>query len=166
MARDMRIFSIYEGTTGIHGLTLLGREIPSHNGKALKALSKLILEDVAKAKSIPSLEKYASRLEQEIANLGKVTMHKLGIAASGKTDVFLADSTLYMELFGLNVVAWQWLKQGIVATSNLNRSGVHSDEQDFYQDKLHTMKFFFHYEVPKTKGLTERLMDEEILTIF
>jgi len=166
MARDMRIFSIYEGTTGIHGLTLLGREIPSNNGKALKALSKLMMEDVAKAKVIPSLEKYANRLQAEIENLGKVTMHKLGIAASGKTDVFLADSTLYMELFGLNVVAWQWLKQGIVAAQQLSSSSVFADDQVFYQDKLHTMKFFYHYEVPKAKGLTERLLDEEILTIF
>lgn len=166
MARDMRIFSIYEGTTGIHGLTLLGREIPSHNGKALKALSKLIQEDIEKAKQLPELSKYAQRLQDELQNLSKITMHKLGIAASGKTDVFLADSTLYMELFGLNIVAWQWLKQGTIAAQKLAAGNVLADDQAFYKDKIHTMKFFYHYEVPKAKGLSERLMDEEILTIF
>jgi butyryl-CoA dehydrogenase len=166
MARDMRIFSIYEGTTGIHGLTLLGREIPSNNGKALKILSKMIMDDVEKAKEITGLEKYAHRLQSEIENLGKVTMHKLGIAASGKTDVFLADATLYMELFGLNMVAWQWLKQGMVASAQLQSSSSHAEDKVFYEDKIHTMKFFYHYEVPKAKALSERLMDEEILTIF
>lgn len=166
MARDMRIFSIYEGTTGIHGLTLLGREIPSNNGKALKILSKMILDDVEKAKEITGLEKYAHRLQSEIENLGKVTMHKLGIAASGKTDVFLADATLYMELFGLNMVAWQWMKQGMVASAQLQSSSAHAEDKVFYEDKIHTMKFFYHYEVPKAKALSERLMDEEILTIF
>jgi butyryl-CoA dehydrogenase len=86
-------------------------------------------------------------------------MHKLSKA--GQPDVFLADSTLYMELFGLVVVAWQWLKQGNVAATKLD-----SSEKVFYQDKIHTMKFFYHYEVPKALGLTKRLLDDEILTIF
>ena len=30
---------------------------------------------------------------------------------------------------------------------------------------IHTMKFFFHYEVPKTLGLAQRLTDTEVLTI-
>ena len=165
MARDMRIFSIYEGTTGIHGLTLLGREIPSHNGKALKALGNLIQKDIDQAKQIPAISAYAERMQKELENLTKVTMHKLGIAAKGQADVFLADSTLYMELFGLNMVAWQWLKQGMLASQKLTGE-VLADDRAFYQDKLHTMKFFYHYEVPKAKGLSERLMDEEVLTIF
>jgi len=59
------------------------------------------------------------------------------------------------------VVAWQWLKQGNVAAKNID-----SAERSFYQDKIHTMKFFYHYEVPKALGLTKRLLDDEILTIF
>jgi len=166
MARDMRIFSIYEGTTGIHGLTLLGREVPSHNGKAIKELTKLIQDEIVEAKNVPELVKYAEKLEASISKLGQVTMHKLSMAAAGKIDEFLADSSLYMELFGLNMVAWQWLRQGKVAHQKLKNSDVHSEDKLFYLDKIHTMKFFYHYEVPKALGLYERLMDDEILTIF
>lgn len=166
MARDVRIMSIYEGTTGIHGLTLLGREIPSHDGKALKALSRLMLTDITKAQGQEGLSPYAQRLQAEVEQLGKVTMHKLSIAASGKTDVFLADATLYMELFGLVVVAWQWLKQGSIAQAALASSEISANDRAFYTDKLHTMKYFYHYEVPKAKGLAERLLDAELLTVF
>lgn len=166
MARDCRIMSIYEGTTGIHGLTLLGREIPSHQGKALKVLSKMMLDDVAKASSDEKLAPYASLLQKEIENLGKITMHKLGIAAQGKTVEFLADSSLYMELFGLVIVAWQWLKQGAVASNKLNAGGLSASDLSFYADKIHTMKFFYHYELPKALGLSQRLLDSENLTIF
>lgn len=166
MARDMRIFSIYEGTTGIHGLTLLGREVPSHNGKAIKELTKLIQAEIVEAKNVPELVKYAEKLEASISKLGQVTMHKLSMAAAGKTEEFLADSSLYMEFFGLNMVAWQWLRQGKVAHQKLKNSEVHSEDKLFYLDKIHTMKFFYHYEVPKALGLYERLMDDEILTIF
>jgi hypothetical protein len=69
-------------------------------------------------------------------------------------------------LFGIVTVAWQWLKQGNVAAEAIKAGGLSADELAFYQDKIHTMKFFFHYEVPKTLGLSKRLMDDEILTIF
>ena len=166
MARDVRIMSIYEGTTGIHGLTLLGRGIPLNNGLALQTLGKLISLDIEKAKNYESMTKYAGILEKEVANLTHITMHKLGFAMKGEFDVFLADSTLYMELFGLVTVAWQWLKQGQVAAAAIEKGGLNADDLAFYQDKIHTMKFFFHYEVPKTMGLSHRLLDEEILTIF
>jgi hypothetical protein len=28
------------------------------------------------------------------------------------------------------------------------------------------MKYYYHYELPKTKGLATRLMDEELITVF
>ena len=34
LSRDVRIMSIYEGTTGIQALALLGRQIPLHNGQS------------------------------------------------------------------------------------------------------------------------------------
>jgi len=37
--RDIRIFSIYEGTTGIQSLDLLGRKMTMNNGKGVKLLS-------------------------------------------------------------------------------------------------------------------------------
>lgn len=37
--RDIRIMAIYEGTTGIQSLDLLGRKIPMENGKALQLLT-------------------------------------------------------------------------------------------------------------------------------
>lgn len=166
MARDVRIMSIYEGTTGIHGLTLLGRGIPANNGAALQTLGKLVYADIAVAKGHESIAKYSGILEKELENLTKVTMHKLGFAMKGEIDVFLADSTLYMELFGLITVAWQWLKQGHVAAAALAKGGLSAEDEAFYKDKIHTMKFFYHYEVPKALGLSTRLMDEEVLTIF
>jgi alkylation response protein AidB-like acyl-CoA dehydrogenase len=159
MARDVRIMSIYEGTTGIHGLTLLGRGIPSAQGKAVQALVKLIQADIEQGLKSAHTKPYAELLAKELASLNQVTLHKLSKAA--QPDVFLADSTLYMELFGLIVVAWQWLKQGNVAAAKLD-----SAEKSFYLEKIHTMKFFYHYEVPKALGLTKRLLDDEILTIF
>jgi butyryl-CoA dehydrogenase len=38
-------------------------------------------------------------------------------------------------------------------------------ESSFYENKIHTMKFFYKYELPKTKAHMETLMNTELLTI-
>jgi len=43
--------------------------------------------------------------------LTKVTLHLIGLAQSKGPEVFLADSTLYLEFFGIISIAWQWLLQ-------------------------------------------------------
>jgi len=94
-----------------------------------------------------------------------VTMSLMPYAMQGDIERFLMDATLYMEMFGIITVAWQWLKQGVVAKQALLTQNPEGDELAFYESKIHTMKFFFHYEIPKTLGLAVRLKDTEVLTI-
>jgi butyryl-CoA dehydrogenase len=83
----------------------------------------------------------------------------------GEVERFLADATLYMEMFGILAVAWQWLKQGTVAKTALITQSPQGEDLQFYESKLHTMRYFFAYEVPKTAGLLTRLLDDEVLTV-
>ena len=47
----------------------------------------------------------------EIQQFETVTTHLLTVAAKGDTEIFLSDANLYMELFGLINVGWQWLNK-------------------------------------------------------
>ncbi len=158
--------SIYEGTTGIHSLTLLGRGITSNGGKAPQLLFAKIMETIVEAKNLPSISKYAEQLEKELGRLQKVTMHLMSLAMKGDNEVFLADSNLYMEMFSLITVSWTWLKQGVVAQRALITKNQEGDELAFYEAKIQTMKFFFHYELIKTLSLSARLLDTEVLTVL
>ncbi|WP_266363934.1 acyl-CoA dehydrogenase [Tellurirhabdus rosea] len=163
--RDIRITPIYEGTTGIQSQDLLGRKVTMHNGKALGLLAQEIGKTIAEAATYDDLKPYAGLLAEEGKRLQQVTMHLLGFAQKGEIERFLADATLYMELFSLNAIAWQWLKQAVVARRALLTQNPQGDELAFYESKLLTMKYFFHYELPKTLGLAKRLTDPEVLTI-
>ncbi len=165
MARDVRIMSIYEGTTGIHALNLLGRGMTANGGKAPQLLFARIMETINEAKNNAELSVYANKLEAELGRLQKVTMHLMGIAMKGDHELFLADATLYMEMFGIISVAWAWLKQGIVAKNAMITKNQEGEELAFYESKIQTMKFFYHYEVVKTLGLAARLTDNEVLTL-
>jgi butyryl-CoA dehydrogenase len=162
--RDARIHPIHEGTTGIQGITLLGRNVTMKNGRAFKIFLGEVQTAIQKADEVPELKSYAKELKEALDRLTKVTLHLVGVAQSKGPDVFLADSTLYLEFFGIVSVAWQWLLQALAIRKalNLKPSGV---EMDFYQGKFHTFRYFFRYELPKIEGLAKRLMDADGLTV-
>jgi alkylation response protein AidB-like acyl-CoA dehydrogenase len=166
MARDVRITSLYEGTTGIQSLALLGRQVPLNNGRALQLWNNEVMKDANAAQHYNNLQYYAECLMHELNNFDNVTQHLLSVAAKGNAEIFLSDAALYMELFGILNVAWQWLKQGIVAQHSLDIKKGTTDDKRFYYSKIHTMKYFFHYELPKTKSLSVRLTDGEVLTVM
>ena len=166
LARDVRIMSLYEGTTGIQSQALLGRQIIINNGRALQYWKEEVNTVIEDAQHDSNLKCYADWLRHEADELDITTTHLLNIAAKNNTEIFLSDASLYMEMFGLVSVAWQWLYQAVVAQKNSTKNNVSKDDELFYQSKIETMQFFFHYELRKTKALHERLKDEKVLTVI
>jgi butyryl-CoA dehydrogenase len=162
--RDIRIHPIHEGTTGIQALDLLGRKVVMKDGQALRLYFEEVRATIQDATPYEELRPYADRLKEALERLQTATMHRVQFAMKGDVEKFLADATLYLELFGIIAVAWQWLIQGVVAQRGLETDCSALDKQ-FYQGKLHTMRYFFHYEVPKTYGLASRLMESDGLTV-
>jgi alkylation response protein AidB-like acyl-CoA dehydrogenase len=166
LARDVRIMSLYEGTTGIQSQALLGRQIPHNNARALQYWKEEVQKDIDAVQHLNNLQQYADWLMHEMQELENVTAHLLTVAAKGNAEIFLSDANLYMEFFGLINIAWQWLKQAVVAQQNINKKNIAAIDKIFYQSKIETMQFFFHYELVKTKGLCARLMDEKVITVM
>jgi butyryl-CoA dehydrogenase len=161
--RDIRIFSIYEGTTGIQSQDLLGRKVPMQNGKALELLSTEIMKTIQEANQTSDLQKYAEILGGKLKLTQQVLGHLMPHAMKGNYERFLADATVFMDFMSLILMAWSWLDLGLKASQSLQNGGRYSKE--FYESKLHVMKYYFTYELPKTSGLSEILLNSERLTI-
>ncbi|MEM9324519.1 MAG: acyl-CoA dehydrogenase [Bacteroidota bacterium] len=162
--RDIRIMAIYEGTTGIQSQDLLGRKVTAENGLALQLFFGELEQAIAKASQDERLSKAAEQLSDSQGELMSVTQHLIGYALKGQIELFLADATLYMELFGLVAVGWQWLKQGTEAAAQLAAQNETNDST-FLKSKIKTMEFFFAYELTKVQGLATRLKEEYPITI-
>lgn len=162
--RDARIHPIHEGTTAIHGLDLLGRKVPMGQGRAFAYFLAEVRAAVNAAEGSPPLASPARRLAEALETLEDVTRHLLAVAETDGPEMFLADATLYLELFGIVAIAWQWLLQGICAQRALDGECKRADA-DFYQGKMLTLRYFFHYELPKIEGLSRRLTDGDRLTV-
>ncbi len=161
--RDVRITAIYEGTTGIQSLDLLGRKMTMHNGQAVRELIVEISNTMNDASTFDELKPYAEQLQLAVQSTEQVLMHLMSFAMKGQFEKFLADATIFMEFFGTTVIGWQWLAMALSAkkalvTEQMKRS------TDFYESQIHAMKFYFKYELTKTKGLAETLLNTEQLT--
>jgi len=163
--RDIRIMAIYEGTTGIQSLDLLGRKIVMNQGSAMKTLTQEIIKTISKGNKIESLAPYAEELKNASKKLEEVLMHLLQFAMSGDHERYISDATPFMNLMGTVVIGWQWLKMAISAQISLD-SGTGSFESNFYKNKIHTMKFFFKYELPKIEGLAISIKSNDVLTLL
>ena len=162
--RDIRIFSIYEGTTGIQSQDLLGRKVTMENGKALQLLSEEITKSIKASMAHETLSPYAKKLGEKLELTQKVLQSLMGYAMKGDYERFLADATPFMEFFSNILVGWLWLDMGREAQLAI-ASGATEHSTEFYESKIHTMEFYFTYELPKTTGLAEIIMNGKSLTI-
>ncbi|MBM7061166.1 acyl-CoA dehydrogenase [Pseudomonas sp. UL073] len=144
--RDNRLNPIHEGTHGIQSLDLLGRKLMQNGGAGLKQLIRLIQDACQRASAHDSLTALREPLEQLVNRLQAVTLSLLGDLMAGKVNRTLANSALYLKVFGHTVIGWRWLEQAIRAEQGL--AGGNPADADFYHGKLQAARYFLTWEVP------------------
>ena len=162
--RDIRISAIYEGTTGIQSQDLLGRKITMNNGEGLKLLLAEIIETITKASNYPELKEYCDSLSKKIKLSEKILQTLMPYALKGDFEKYLADASIFMEFFSLVIVGWNWLEIAANSQQALKNNDRKYSEI-FYKSKIETMKYFFEYELPKTVGHSEIIMNPSSVTI-
>ena len=162
--RDIRILAIYEGTTGIQSLDLLARKVTMEDSKALRLLAKEIKKTIDAANAHEELKPYAEILGTKLALNKDILTFLLPFAMKGNYERYLSDATIYMSFLGTIVMGWQWLKIAVVAQDALKKGGG-KYPAEFYQSQVHTMKFFFKYEMPKTDSFAATIKSNDELNI-
>ena len=151
--RDARIAQIYEGTNGIQAMDLVGRKLAKDGGRALRTLFETIGEDIAAAKAAGDPAGLGEALEPAVGELQRATMW---LAQNGMADPDNAGAGAYpyMELMGLVILGWMWLKM-VQVSGPLAANG--SGERDFHEAKLVTARFYAERELPLASGLRRQV---------
>ncbi len=144
--RDNRLNPIHEGTHGIQSLDLLGRKLMQNKGAGLRQLLGLIQDCCQRTAEYDSLGALRQPLEQHVARLTSVTQALLGDLMAGKVNQALANSALYLKVFGHAVIGWRWLEQALRAERGLAEGNP--ADADFYRGKLQAARYFLTWEVP------------------
>jgi len=147
--RDSRIATIYEGTTGIQALDLMGRKTLLDNFVQLKIFTGEMLKFAAKSlfavKSNGTIRKQAWTIAK-LAIKWRYLGFRIGLQAKRNRDAIGAGSVDYLMFSGYAYMAFMWAMMGAKAQHSLDQG---EGDSQFFRDKLHSAKFFFERFLPQ-----------------
>jgi alkylation response protein AidB-like acyl-CoA dehydrogenase len=177
IVRDTRIATLYEGTTGIQALDLLGRKILLSRGKSLKSFTMEVL-NFCKEKSMISgnphkrqMNKFIWPLSKAVANWQQYSV-RIAMKAKKNRDFVGSASVDYLMYSGYIVMAYFWAQMAQAAYEKL---ATDVENRDFYRAKIKTAEFYFERILPRTKSHAATMMadpktlmqlDEELLSFL
>ncbi|MGH8180237.1 MAG: acyl-CoA dehydrogenase [Steroidobacteraceae bacterium] len=148
--RDVRITTIYEGTTGIQSNDLIGRKIGRNRGAAIGALiadMQRELQGLEPGGDAPRETRDAAL--QGVGLLESATRSLVGNMA-GAPERALAVAVPYLRLCGLVIGGWLLAKSAAIAAAGRGTAG-----KDFYQSKIRTAYFYARQVLPQAIGLAK-----------
>ncbi len=146
--RDARIGMIYEGTTGIQALDLLGRKVLMTQGESLKGFTKQVHVFCKENADNEQMKEFVEPLAAINKEWGDLTM-KIGMAAMKNREEVGAASVDYLMYSGYAVFAYLWARMAKVAQDKLAEG---TSEELFYTAKVQTARFYFTRMLPRTKA--------------
>lgn len=165
LARDTRICTMYEGTTGIQAIDLLARKIMGSNGELLKVFTQEIKEYCASVRGKSQFDVWANAVDSHVDEWLQITNDIGQVAATNRNELGAA-SVDYLMYCGYVTVGYFWLKMAVVAQQKLDAG---TTEEDFYKAKIHTAKFYFERILTRTRSLVsaihsgaDNLMDMDV----
>lgn len=145
--RDARITTIYEGTTGIQAMDLVGRKVAAEGGATMRAV-------LARLKTLPAQLEECTRAEVQAMSTPMATgLDALAAAtewvvATASTDmqVVAASAVPYLELAGTVLGGALMAQSALIAAGRL---GAGEGDAKFYEAKLATARFYADHVLSK-----------------
>lgn len=141
--RDVRITTIYEGTTGIQANDLVGRKIRRDRGVALTGLIDSIRATAGEALNSPQPE-LGAELAEAIDTL--VSARDWILADNTGMGELLAGSVSFLHLLGVICGAWE-MARAALAAERLKASG--SGDAAYLQEVIELARFYFAQVLPQ-----------------
>ena len=151
--RDARITQIYEGANGIQALDLVGRKIPAHLGRGLRAFFHPIDAFIQENMADPQMQEFVMPLAKSFARLQTATQH-VALEGMKNPDEAGAASSDYLKMFALVALAHMW---ALMAKRAQERLAEGAEDADFYENKLKTARFFMDRMLPDTSSLLSKV---------
>ena len=152
IVRDCRISMLYEGTTGVQAMDLIGRKVLGSGGKMLMAFTSIIDEfcaantDEEDAVFVDTLNAY----KDEWLGLSL----KIGEAAMENPDEAGAAAVDYLMYSGYVTLAYFWARMAVIAREKIAAA---DGDTSYYEGKLMTAKFYFDRLLPRTASLKKTI---------
>ena len=145
VVRDVRISTIWEGTTGIQALDLIGRKVMGSGGALLRNVTKIIHKFCEAQKDHGDMTQFSTPLAALNMQWGELTM-KVGERAMENAEEVGAASVDYTMYSGYIVLGFMWAQMAKLA---LEKIAEGKDSDGFYAAKVATARFYFTRILPR-----------------
>lgn len=142
LARDARITTLYEGTTGIQALDLMGRKTIQAQGAGLRIFLGMIEGFCRQHENDATLAEFVAPLRAKAAEWQELTI-AIGRRAMANADEIGAAAYDYLFYSGYVALAYWWTRS-VAAADASTRS------QAFKDAKRETARFYFARLLPRT----------------
>ena len=144
LARDARITTLYEGTTGIQALDLIGRKTASTQGAGLKLFLGMIETFAREHEGDAGMAPFVSTLRELSGEWAELTT-KVVQAATKNPEELGAASTDYLFYSGYVVLAYWWARSVAAAQAS-------AQTEEFKRAKRETAEFYYARVLPRTRA--------------
>ena len=148
--RDVKIDSLYEGTTGIQSLDLFFRKIARDQGQTLSRLAEDVLDFVKGGSDELTVERESlgRALEDVQAQIGVMGMHAFASMESPR-EIYKTGlhANALLESVAEVVIGWLLLRHAEIAVG----WGSADADASFYEGKVASARFFARAVLPKTR---------------
>jgi alkylation response protein AidB-like acyl-CoA dehydrogenase len=159
--RDNRIACLWEGTTQIQGLDLLGRKILLQK---LKPINQHVKETNAKLWAVATSAggETATRAFKLMLKNWKWQYNTVKLAQRAMSDreSVSTASVDYLMYSGYLTLAAHWINMEAAAKKALSNPKLMTEEKGFYEAKIHMSKYVFEELLPRTASLEETMFTD------
>ncbi|MCP5163065.1 MAG: acyl-CoA dehydrogenase C-terminal domain-containing protein [Hahellaceae bacterium] len=150
IVRDTKIATLYEGTTGVQALDLLGRKVlMMTQGKAVRDFTLQITHFARKVVTDKRQRPMAWTLLKLAAQWNYLTV-RLALIARKDREMVSSAANDFLMFSGYCFMAYMWAKMASVAYRKLDNGGA--DSQAFYEAKIATANFYFERLLPRAQA--------------
>jgi len=150
IVRDARIATLYEGTTGIQALDLLGRKVlVMTRGKAVREFTATMAKFALSRLVHPKMGRYARELAALAAEWNLLTL-RIMLTARKDRDIVSSASHHFLMYSGYVTMGYFWALQAEIAHEKLQKGGA--EKPEFYKAKIGLARFYFDHLLPRAKA--------------
>ncbi len=155
--RDVRIVTIYEGTTGIQSLDLIGRKLLRDMGATATTVGKQMGAVARECAEHPdaTVKRIGEALGEALGTLNE-TSQWIGMNAMGDLQKAFACSVPYLRLWGIVAGGWQMARAAKIASEKIAAGDA---EGEFYRAKLATAAFYATHVLSQSAWYARQIMD-------
>ncbi len=155
--RDARITPIYEGTTGIQAIDLIGRKLARDGGLAAQAVIARMRALAGEMAAEPSLSAIAPAFSTAIDALERGTRY---VVENYSTDLRAVSvgAVPMLKLFGIVAGGWQLLRSALISQRRLSEVKRSNTDAAFYAAKISTAQFYADHVLSQAPGLAHSIM--------